>query len=51
MSRKIPVVCEMCDAQFKAHRYEEEARCPSCGYVNDILNDGYRDDYNEDDCQ
>jgi predicted RNA-binding Zn-ribbon protein involved in translation (DUF1610 family) len=51
MSRKIPVVCESCDAQFKAARYEEEARCPACGYVNDILNDGFDDRRREDDCE
>lgn len=48
MSRKIPIVCEACDAQFYVGRYEEEARCPKCSWTNDVLNDGWDDRRPED---
>lgn len=48
MSRKIPMVCENCDAMWYVGRFEEESRCPKCGLVNDVLNDGFDDRRYED---
>ena len=48
MSRMIPMVCEACDALWYVGRFEEEAPCPKCGWVNDVLHDGFDDRRYED---
>lgn len=48
MSKKIPVVCEECSALWFVKRWEEYCKCPRCGYVTDLFNDGYADKRFED---
>jgi predicted RNA-binding Zn-ribbon protein involved in translation (DUF1610 family) len=43
VGKQIPVVCEACDAMWYVRRWEEYARCPKCGFVTDIFNDGFDD--------
>jgi hypothetical protein len=51
VSRKIPLVCEICDAMWFVGRYGEQALCPKCGFPNEVDLDGYDDRRREDDCQ
>ena len=48
MSKKIPIICEVCDAQFRVPSWVEEAACPVCGFPNAVELGGYEDRRDED---
>lgn len=48
MSRKVQMICESCNCLYWVNRQDEYAKCPKCGWLADIEEDGFSDQIRED---